>query len=90
MNKRQVHGPAVRAIREALGIKHGKFAIDCDISPAYLTNIEKGRKQPSAHVTASLLRGLGEVGSAAAGSRRGASSSKASERSCLVRSWLRS
>lgn len=45
--KRMTHGPAVRAIREALGIKHGEFAIRCDMSPGYLTNIESGRKQPS-------------------------------------------
>lgn len=45
--KRMTHGPAVRAIREALGIKHGEFAIRSDMSPGYLTNIESGRKQPS-------------------------------------------
>ena len=45
-SKRLTHGAAVRAIREALGIKHGEFAIQCDITPGYLTNIEAGRKQP--------------------------------------------
>lgn len=38
-SQRKTLGPAVRAIREALGIKHGEFAIRCDMSPGYLTNI---------------------------------------------------
>lgn len=59
MHTRLVHGPAVRALREALGIKHGVFAIDCLISPGYLTNIEKGAKQPSPTVTAAIAKRLG-------------------------------
>ena len=59
MKTRLLHGPAVRAIREALGIKHGVFAIDCDISPGYLTNIEKGVKQPSPAVIAAIANRLG-------------------------------
>lgn len=58
-HRRQVHGPAVRAIREALGIKHGEFAIRCDITPGYLTNIEKGHKQPSPDVAKRLATQLG-------------------------------
>lgn len=56
---RRVHGPAVRAIREALGKKHGIFAIECDMSPGYLTNIEKGLKQPSPAVAAEIAKRLG-------------------------------
>jgi len=56
---RRTHGPAVRAIREALGIRHADFAIDCLISPGYLTNIEKGRKQPSPEVAQAMARRLG-------------------------------
>lgn len=56
--KRMTHGPAVRAIREALGIKHGEFAIRCGITPGYLTNIEAGRKQPSPEVAAAIAKGL--------------------------------
>lgn len=56
---RLLHGPAVRAIREALGIKHGKFAVDCGISPGYLTNVEKGRKQPSEAVVTAFADRLG-------------------------------
>lgn len=56
--KRMTHGPAVRAIREALGIKHGEFAIRCGISPGYLTNIESGRKQPAPDVAAAIAKNL--------------------------------
>lgn len=59
MSRRLLHGPAVRAIREALGIRHGVFAIDVGITPGYLTNIEKGRKQPSDAVTAAIALRLG-------------------------------
>ena len=58
-SKRLVHGAAVRAIREALGIKHGEFAISVDITPGYLTNIEAGRKQPSAEVAVAIAKRLG-------------------------------
>ncbi|MER7070941.1 helix-turn-helix transcriptional regulator [Terrabacter sp. NPDC000476] len=58
-SKRMIHGPAVRAIREALGIKHGEFAIRCNISPGYLTNIEAGRKQPAPDVASEIAKALG-------------------------------
>lgn len=58
-SKRMIHGPAVRAIREALGIKHGEFAIRCLVSPGYLTNIEAGRKQPSPEVATAIAKNLG-------------------------------
>lgn len=57
--KRQINGPAVRAMRELLGVKHGIFAIDCDMSPGYLTNVEAGRKQPSAKVQRAIATRLG-------------------------------
>ena len=59
MRMRMVHGPAIRAIREALGIKHGVFATDCDISPGYLTNIEKGKKQPAEALVSRMAARLG-------------------------------
>lgn len=59
MHSRQAHGPAIKAIRESLGIKHGVFAVDCDISPGYLTHIEKGDKQPSPAVVAAIAKRLG-------------------------------
>lgn len=57
--KRYILGPAVRAIREALGIKHGEFALRCDITPGYLTNIESSRKQPSPEVAKRIALQLG-------------------------------
>lgn len=59
MSKRQINGTAVRAMRELLGVKHGIFAIDCDISPGYLTNIESGRKQASPAVQRRIADRLG-------------------------------
>lgn len=59
MATRRVHGPAVRVIREALGIKHGIFAVNADITPGYLTNIEKGHKQPSPAVARAIATQLG-------------------------------
>jgi transcriptional regulator with XRE-family HTH domain len=50
----------VRAIRNALGIPHGQFAVRCHISAGYLTNIEKGLKQPSPAVAKRIADQLGE------------------------------
>lgn len=59
MAQRRVLGPAVRVIRERTGIKHGVFAVTCDITPGYLTNIEKGHKQPSPAVARAIADALG-------------------------------
>lgn len=59
MTFRKLHGPAVRVIRERTGIKHGIFAIKCDITPGYLSNIEKGLKQPSPAVMRAIADNLG-------------------------------
>lgn len=59
MSKRQINGSAVRAMRELLGVKHGTFAIDCDITPGYLSNIEAGRKQASPAVQRAIADRLG-------------------------------
>lgn len=48
--KRSLNGPAVRALREALGIRHGVFAREVRVSTGYLSNIEAGRKQPAPDV----------------------------------------
>lgn len=56
---RHVNGSTVRALRESVGIRHGVFAIDCMISPGYLTNIEKGIKQPSPAVARRIADRLG-------------------------------
>lgn len=57
--KRITNGPAIKAMRELLGVKHGDFAISCGISPGYLTNIEAGRKQPASDVTRVIAERLG-------------------------------
>lgn len=59
MTYRNTNGAAIRALREAVGIKHGVFAVDCLISPGYLTNIEAGRKQPSPDVVRRIATRLG-------------------------------
>lgn len=59
MSNRRTHGKAIRAIREALGIRHGRFAVDVGITPGYLTNIEKGLKQPSDPVVKAIAARLG-------------------------------
>lgn len=56
---RRANGAAIRAIREALGHPHGKFAVSCGISPGYLTNIEKGVKDPSPQVLTRIAEQLG-------------------------------
>ena len=59
MTSRVANGPSIRALREAVGIKHGRFAVDVDISPGYLTHIEAGRKQPAPDVVARIAKRLG-------------------------------
>lgn len=59
MRQRLLHGPAMKQIRLALGIKHGQFAIDCEITPGYLSNVEAGRKQPSEAVITRMADRLG-------------------------------
>ena len=54
-----LHGPAMKHIREALGIPAGKFAVECGITPGYLSNIEAGRKQPSDAVITAFANRLG-------------------------------
>lgn len=56
---RRANGPAIRALREALGIRHGEFARDVLISTGYLSNIEKGARQPAPDVTRRIANRLG-------------------------------
>jgi transcriptional regulator with XRE-family HTH domain len=46
--KRVTNGPAIRALREALGIRHTDFARDVRVSTGYLANIEADRRQNAA------------------------------------------
>lgn len=56
---RTVNPAAVRALREALGIRVSDLARDVEISTAYLCNIEAGRKTASAHVLRRLADRMG-------------------------------
>ena len=47
MNTRKAHGPAIRAIRKALGVRQDELAIAADMSPSHLHRIETGERQPS-------------------------------------------
>lgn len=57
---RKLHGPGVKALRNALGIPAWSFANDCGISAAYLSNIEAGRKQPTEKIVTAMAKRLGE------------------------------
>jgi transcriptional regulator with XRE-family HTH domain len=59
MTTRRLNGASVRAIREALGLRHGEFARRCDIDPGYLTKLEVGSRQPSPAVLKRIALGLG-------------------------------
>lgn len=59
MSNRKAHGPGIRAIRESLGIPHGKFAVAIGVHPGYLTHIEKGDKSPSDVVVRKIADRLG-------------------------------
>lgn len=59
MATRQILGPAVRAIREAQGVRQGVLASLAGISPGYLTLIEQGKRRPSPDVIAKIASGLG-------------------------------
>lgn len=56
---RKILGPAVRAIREAYGVRHGELAGRASVTPGYLTLIEQGRRQPSPAVAMRIAIALG-------------------------------
>lgn len=59
MSQRRANGAAIRELRKAYGIPHGVLAVDCNISPGYLTNIEKGTRNPSPAVTRAIANRIG-------------------------------
>lgn len=59
MSMRLTHGPAAKAIREALGIKASHFATAIGVSTGHLSNIESGTRQPSEAVTTKMAERLG-------------------------------
>lgn len=52
-------GETLRTIRETKGFKLGEFAAELDISYAYLSNIEAGRKRLTPQLLAKAARVLG-------------------------------
>lgn len=47
MSTRRLNGAAFRALREAYKIPQGEMAARLEIHPGYLSNLEKGAKQPA-------------------------------------------
>lgn len=45
--RRTIHGPGVRARREAIKVSLRAFAADIQLSPSNLSRIEQGKQQPS-------------------------------------------
>ena len=56
---RRVRGPFIRALREALGMRHGNLAVAAGISAGYLSHIEREGVQPSPAVTYQIAQALG-------------------------------
>jgi transcriptional regulator with XRE-family HTH domain len=59
MSNRKAHGPAIRGIREALGISLRTCATDVNLSPGYLSRIESGDRQPTDAVITRIAQRLG-------------------------------
>jgi transcriptional regulator with XRE-family HTH domain len=57
--QRRLNGAAVKAIREALGIRGSVFAVRVPVSHGYLVNLEKGVKQPSPAIARKIADELG-------------------------------
>ena len=59
MTTRRINGATVRALRDALGIAQGDLAMRIGVHPAYLSNIERGVKQPSPATVRRLADAMG-------------------------------
>jgi len=40
-------GQAIKDLRKTKGVKQGDFAIECGITPAYLSQIENNKREPN-------------------------------------------
>lgn len=58
MQERTLNGPAVKALREALGVQAASLATDCLMSPGQLSSIETGRKSASADAARRIVSAL--------------------------------
>lgn len=59
MANRVVNREALRAIRELTGIEQSELAARCGITQSHLSNIERGKRAPSAPVLRALADKLG-------------------------------
>lgn len=59
MTTRKAHGPAIKAIRQALGVTQDDLAVSCDVSPGYMSNVESGKKAPSEALVSAICLRLG-------------------------------
>ncbi|GAB3776621.1 transcriptional regulator with XRE-family HTH domain [Nocardioides ginsengisegetis] len=58
MDERSLNGAAVKALREALRLPGGEFAIKCGMSHGQLSNIEADRKPASAEAARRICAAL--------------------------------
>lgn len=58
MDERTLNGPAVKALREALGVRATVMATECFMSPGQLSSIETGRKPASADAARRIVTAL--------------------------------
>lgn len=58
MPARTLNGPAVKALREALGVPASTLAIECLMSPGQLSSIETARKPASEIATRRIVSAL--------------------------------
>ena len=59
MITRRAHGPAIRAIRKAMGVTQDDLAVSSDMSPSHLHRIEAGERQPSEKAISAICLRLG-------------------------------
>lgn len=59
MRKREAHGAAIRAIREAVGISVSALAPRSGVSQGYLSRVELGEKNPSPETLRAIASALG-------------------------------
>lgn len=60
MSKRLAHGPAMRALREAItGASVSAFAPRVGVTQGYLSNVELGHRQPTVEFMSRVARELG-------------------------------
>jgi len=59
MKHYEMDGHAVGLMREERGISRPDLAEKCDVTPAYITLLENGDRQPSASVALKIASALG-------------------------------